>query len=62
MQRPESIEYAHFYEAYVRLVPDGDVLRPLEDQVRETKALLEGVSEEQALYRYGPGKWSIRRS
>jgi len=36
------------------------VLRLLEDQLPATVKLLEGISDEQSLYRYAPGKWSIR--
>src|SRR5213082_499152 len=40
--------------------PDGDLLRTLQDQARDTQALLAGLSEAKALHRYAPGKWSIK--
>lgn len=46
---------------YVRLVPEGDLLDIYERQRRETKALLKGLTDEQADRRYAEGKWSIRQ-
>ena len=58
--RPESSEYAPHYETYVSKVPQGDLLKILEDQGRETQRLLAGVSDAKALHRYAPGKWSVK--
>jgi len=46
---------------YVQLVPEGDLLDIYERQREETKALLSGLTDEQADYRYAEGKWSIRQ-
>jgi hypothetical protein len=58
--RPESNEYAPYYEKYISLVPEGGVVETLERQLEETLALLGGVSEEKAASRYEPGKWSVK--
>ena len=60
MKRPETTEYAPDYGKYVSLVADGDILTSLDRQLDETLALLAGVSEEQADYRYAPDKWSVK--
>jgi hypothetical protein len=59
--RPESDEYASYYEKYVSLVPDEDLVSTLERQGAETLALLRGLSEEQGAHRYEAGKWSVRQ-
>jgi hypothetical protein len=59
--RPEADEYAPFYEGYVSLVPDGDVLETLRGQSDEVSALLAGIDEERGAYAYAPGKWSIKQ-
>jgi uncharacterized damage-inducible protein DinB len=59
--RPESNEYASYYEKYVSLVPDADLVETLERQGAETLALLRGLSEEQGAHRYEPGKWSVKQ-
>jgi len=46
---------------YVQLVPEGDLLEIYERQREETKALLSGLTDEQADFRYAEGKWSIRQ-
>ena len=58
---PEPSEYAPYYGRYITLVPGTDVVAALEDQPRETLALLSTLSEKQGDYRYAPGKWSIKQ-
>src|SRR5438477_11440042 len=59
--RPETNEYAAYYEKYVSLVPDADITGTLARQNVETLALLRSVAEERAGFRYEPGKWSIKQ-
>ena len=58
--RPEAAEYAPFYGTYIARVPEGDLLQLLEEQRRDSQALLAGIPEARALHRYAPGKWSIK--
>jgi DinB superfamily len=60
-QRPEKNEYNPFYETYVSLVPETEILPALESQIEQTRVLLSGISDEKSLYRYAPDKWSIRQ-
>ena len=60
LTRPGPGEHAEYYARYVDLVPDGDILATLRDQLGETLALLQQVPRERENYRYAPGKWSIR--
>jgi len=57
---PDPSEYAPYYGKYIALVGGHDVVAALEDQPRETLALLSSLSEEQGDYRYAPDKWSIK--
>lgn len=54
-------EYGEFYERYVK--HSNNV--PLEDQLRsnaqEMKNLFLGLSEEDAMYRYEEGKWTLKQ-
>ena len=59
--RPEPGEYAPYYDKYVSLVPDGDILVTLEKQSPETAALL-APHEADGDFRYAPGKWSVKES
>ena len=60
VDRPDETEYAPYFGRYVSLVPGGDILESLGRQSDETLALLRGIAEPQASYRYAPGKWSIK--
>jgi hypothetical protein len=57
---PDPTEYAPYYGRYIALVGGDDVVAALEDQPRETLALLSTLSEEQGDYRYAPAKWSVK--
>ncbi|MFN2566633.1 MAG: DinB family protein [Gemmatimonadaceae bacterium] len=58
--RPQSTEYAPYYDRYISLVPDGDLVELLRNQIGETLALLRSIPEERASDRYAPGKWSVK--
>ncbi len=58
--RPDTSEYAPYYDRYISLVPSSDILGTLEEQARETVDCLSDLTEEHAGYRYAPGKWSIK--
>ena len=59
-KRPITGEFADYYTEYIAMVPDGDIISILEDQIHSTIALLEPVSEQQGEYRYASGKWSVK--
>jgi hypothetical protein len=60
LTRPGPGEHAAYYGRYIDLVPDGDILETLRDQLGETLALLQEVPRERESYRYAPERWSIR--
>jgi hypothetical protein len=60
MRRPDRSEYAEYYDRYVSLVPDGDVVEQLALQLPETLRLLDEVGPERETWSYEPGKWSFR--
>lgn len=58
--RPGSGEYAEYYDRYISLVPEGDIVATLSNQLESTLALLRSINESQANKRYEPDKWSIK--
>jgi hypothetical protein len=58
--RPQAGEYLPYYGKYIELVPDGDLISILREQLMDTVALLRGVSAEKADHAYAPGKWTIK--
>lgn len=58
--RPGAGEYGEYYQQYVDLAPDDDVLAGLREQGAATQAFLAEIPEERGSFRYAPGKWSIK--
>jgi len=58
--RPAADEYAPYYAKYVDLVPDGDIVTGLAEQIEDTLDLFRWLPEDRAATRYAPGKWSIK--
>jgi hypothetical protein len=57
---PEATEYAPYYGKYVRLVPEGDILTTMAEQMDSTARELRAIDEERAAHRYASDKWSIK--
>ena len=60
ISKPDETEHAPHYSRYIAMVPDGDILGTLAGQIGVTLTELRKISEEDSLYRYAPGKWSVR--
>jgi hypothetical protein len=60
LTRPDPAEYAFYFARYVDLVPAGDIIAILEDQMVSTAALLAGLTEAQGGHRYAPAKWTLK--
>src|SRR5687767_11697336 len=61
LSAPRSDEFDSFYAGYISRV--ANVVTPLDELVAQRARLLNflsPLSDEQARYRYGPGKWSIK--
>jgi hypothetical protein len=60
LHRPTENEYPNYYQPYVKLVPEGGVVQILQENLLAVVKLFKGISEEEALHRYAPGKWSVK--
>src|SRR5215210_516471 len=60
MTRPQATEAAPYYSRYIDLISSEDIVPAIQSQLGETLQFLEGISEEQSLHTYAPGKWTIR--
>lgn len=61
IMRPDSTEYAPYYEQYISAVPDGDLIHILELQLETSSTLFKSLSDAQAITTYQPGKWTIKQ-
>jgi DinB family protein len=60
MNKPDSKEYAPYFEKYISLVPEGEIVVTLGLQIESTLGLVRGLSAAQGDLRYAPGKWSVK--
>jgi uncharacterized damage-inducible protein DinB len=60
ISRPETGEYAAYYERYISLLSGNDILATLDEQRRQMLLLLSGRAEPDGEIRYAPGKWSVK--
>jgi DinB superfamily len=60
MTRPDSTEYAPYFDRYISLVPEGEIAVTLGKQIESTLSLIRGLSDAQGDLRYAPGKWSVK--
>jgi len=60
MTQPQANEAASYYFRYIDLARTDDIVSYLDQQMKETMPLWEGISDEQSTHRYAPEKWSIR--
>jgi hypothetical protein len=61
MTRPTSNESAPYYFGYINLIQTDDIVSALKSQLEDTNSFLGGITEEQSLHSYDPGKWTIRQ-
>ena len=60
MTQPSPAEYAPFYQTYINHVDTKAINDTLADQLQTTIAFFQAIPDEQAGFRYAPGKWSVR--
>lgn len=58
--RPGPGEHADYYARYIALVPDGNIVAILLNQLGDTVEMLRAIPEERETYRYAEDKWSLR--
>ncbi|WP_138753861.1 DinB family protein [Paenibacillus sinopodophylli] len=59
--RPSTEEYNAYYETYIGLVGEENVIDLLAAQLASTTELLSDIPEKQADYRYAEGKWTLKQ-
>lgn len=59
LSRPDASEYKPYYETYIALVANQDVLGFLKAQIDALEPI-RSLSDSDAAYRYEPDKWSVK--
>jgi hypothetical protein len=60
-RRPQSGEYAPYYETYIGKVSETDIIDVLRAQRESTLAFLEKLPSDKIDIRYAPEKWTLRQ-
>jgi hypothetical protein len=60
MNRPETSEYDPYYERYISLVAESDIIDELAAQPTKLQDIFTAMPEEKGEFRYAEGKWSIK--
>ena len=60
LARPQSDEYAPYYEKYVSLITSEDIVGTLGAQRMQMAQLLGARSERDGNFRYAPEKWTVK--
>jgi DinB superfamily len=60
MKRPEKSEYAEFYETYISLVEEFDIVSVMQKQLEEVNDLFSDITDEKGVHTYQEGKWTIK--
>ena len=58
--RPKAGDNNPYYDRYISLIEDGDILEILENQGTTSEKFLKTYSEEQGNYSYADGKWTVK--
>lgn len=60
MYKPQTNEYAPYYQRYIDLINTDDIFSFFKLQSEEIVSLFKNVSEDQASFRYAEGKWMMK--
>lgn len=61
MPRPLPGDYPPFYETYISLVPETDILQALSHSLQQIKLDLSYIGSDKSDYAYAPGKWTVKQ-
>jgi len=59
-KRPQSSEHPPYYDHYINLVKEDDIIKALKNQVIGAQAIISEIPEDKENYAYAEGKWTIK--
>ena len=58
--RPLSNTFPSYFNTYIKLIPESDVMEALKNHASRAEKFFNLISEEQSLYKYAEGKWTVK--
>lgn len=62
MNRPETTEFAPYYNIYISTVEGNNVLPVLNGQAAELRSIFDAMPGEKGTFAYAPGKWTLKEA
>ena len=60
MQRPNPSDYKPYQETYIKTVEGNNILKVLEEQLKNIPEFLNSIPEDKGKYSYAEDKWTIK--
>ena len=58
--RPKTGDNNPYYDRYISLIGDDDIIEVLDEQIKTSENFLNTFTEEQGIYSYADGKWTMK--
>lgn len=58
--RPLPTTFPSYFNNYIKLVPEENVLAALKDNAQKSGVFFSKISEEQSVYKYAKDKWTVK--
>lgn len=59
--RPDKKDHIAYFEHYINLVPENDILSALQNNHQSILAFIKAIPADKAEYKYAEGKWTIKQ-
>ena len=60
MPKPQEAEYDPYYQKYVALVPENEIIPVLDEQTEQLRSLFGDFAEDRGTFAYEEGKWTLK--
>ena len=62
MNRPETHEFAQYYNTYISLIDGNEVLNALDRQTDELNTIFSEMPDEKGMFSYADNKWTLKET
>ena len=59
--RPNKEDYIAYYDYYINLIPQGDIVSALESNHQEILNFIRSIPTDKAEYKYADNKWTVKQ-
>jgi DinB superfamily len=58
--RPKPGDYNLYYDRYISLIEEDDIINVIEKQKKSSETFLKSFTEENGIFAYAEGKWTVK--